>query len=686
MQLASWPTDKALPTFAQVVCALLMLGTLFSNLLHKLRSLWFSALVALVGPSVLKSMKKVHPDVAPFGTLLGVTDGGVEVYSCDYDTVDKAKYPSRESFSGYYNGVYTGFRFQCVELARRYLVVNYAVTFDSIPMAYDIFNLKHVRSIKDEKKRAMKANTNGGFEPPVKGSMLIWEAHGEFKVTGHVAIVVEVTSTHVDIVEQNVEDAIWPQGQKYSRRLKAWYDEEGGFHVQCTYHDGIILGWMNLELGHELGEQDRETCTRDDLDRHIIEITKAAAKSKWLDTSSPAVELFAKEHGERLVTPGEQTACFYSLTESGHAGLKQATEELHRMFLQATDHVVQNDSLLGSEFKIPEKLWAKIRRSWFLRNKDIVSGRFDFALTKNGIKAYEYNADSASCLMEAGYIQDRWARAAGIGTTGQDPSAGLFDQLVETWKARNVQGTMHMLRDAGVEETYHTLYMKEAAERAGIHCKVVEGTSTFSWSQTGQIQDADGEVVKTVWKTWSWQTALNQLNELEFDDYLVETEQIENERKARNLTKAPLLVDILLSNDIRVFEPLWTLIPACKAILPILWQMYPNHPLLLKSSFQLTPDLLQSGYAQKPVTGRGGYNVALYDKKGNLVEQTEGKFHGDKDVYQELCYLPKYDGENVQVCCFAINGEYGGTVLRVDKSNIIGMDSGVYCLRIVNDE
>ena len=38
------------------------------------------------------------------------------------------------------------------------------------------------------------------------------------------------------------------------------------------------------------------------------------------------------------------------------------------------------------------------------------------------------------------------------------------------------------------------------------------------------------------------------------------------------------LVDLLLRPEVMVYEPFWTLIPSNKAILPILWHMFPEHP------------------------------------------------------------------------------------------------------------
>lgn len=40
----------------------------------------------------------------------------------------------------------------------------------------------------------------------------------------------------------------------------------------------------------------------------------------------------------------------------------------------------------------------------------------------------------------------------------------------------------------------------------------------------------------------------------------------------------------------------------------------------------------------------------------------------------------------MQVNTWAVNGDYGGTVLRVDTKGIIGLDSEVYSLRMVDDD
>jgi glutathionylspermidine amidase/synthetase len=90
--------------------------------------------------------------------------------------------------------------------------------------------------------------------------------------------------------------------------------------------------------------------------------------------------------------------------------LIRATNELHRMFMHATNEVIQNDLLLA-KFNIPVAIWPALRASWQdSKNRRTLSGRFDFGIKNENLKVYEYNADSASCLFECGVVQDAWVR------------------------------------------------------------------------------------------------------------------------------------------------------------------------------------------------------------------------------------------------------------------------------------
>lgn len=194
---------------------------------------------------------------APFGTVLGESMVGgqpVQVFSCHYGGMFKMM----RAGNHYHQGTYTGYRFQCVELARRFLIVNYSLTFASVQMAHHIFDqIKHLdpvvqadtpKTSGESSKVPLQAHRNGKSAiAPHIGSLLIWEPQGYFKRTGHVAIVVDVQPQYWDIIEQNVEDRVWPPGRTYSRRLAVTQTgDDNSLHVQCTFSNSLIRGWLNF--------------------------------------------------------------------------------------------------------------------------------------------------------------------------------------------------------------------------------------------------------------------------------------------------------------------------------------------------------------------------------------------------------------------------------------------------------
>jgi len=134
-----------------------------------------------------------------------------------------------------------------------------------------------------------------------------------------------------------------------------------------------------------------------------------------------------------------------------------------------------------------------------------------------------------------------------------------------------------------------------------------------------------------------------------------------------------------------VLGPLWTLIPSNKAILPILWMLYPNHPYLLDTQFELTEALAAAGHVAKPIVGRCGQNIASYDRNSALVTSSSGRFAERDMIYQQLFPLPKIGGMNVQLWSFSVGGTFSGACVRVDPSAIITTKSDILPLRVVPD-
>ncbi len=614
----------------------------------------------------------------PFGAVLGTAPGGVKSYSSDYDTADDREYPSRASYRSYYNGIYMGYKWQCVEFARRWLYVNKGYIFNDVSMAYEIFNLRFVRDVCNDALLPLYSFKNGSQRYPESGCLLIWEEGGAFERTGHVAIITDVTPDYVRIVEQNMDFMPWAEGADYSREIKAKVGAEGDYWLECSLSDSTILGWV-IQTDDPTHAEPVEEANPALFNLKILDVPSSSSAFKpWLNIANADEAAYVEMMGGHKLSSleGDHLRCFL-LSETGQRELKSATDELHGLFMHATDYVLQHDELL-EKFALPPMIVPRIRQSWNNRLNQLITSRFDFCLSEKGLKVYEYNCDSASCYMEAGKVQGKWAKHLGL-KAGEDAGQDLFEDLVEAWRESEVAGIVHVLQDDDREEDYHALFMKSAIEAAGHECVRVVGLSDLRWDERGEIVDVQGNIVKWVWKTWAWETALDQLRD-EVDGCTVLHPELWVEGQS------PRLADVLLRKDIMVFEPLWTLIPSNKAILPVLWALFPNHPLLLNTSFEMSDELMASGYVVKPIVGRGGANIQMFDQKQRVLENKAGKFSERDQIYQQLWPLPKIGGYYVQVSTFTAAGKYAGAGVRVDKSMIIDKNSDCMALRVDENE
>ncbi|HTI89158.1 MAG TPA: glutathionylspermidine synthase family protein, partial [Puia sp.] len=111
-------------------------------------------------------------------------------------------------------------------------------------------------------------------------------------------------------------------------------------------------------------------------------------------------------------------------------------------------------------------------------------------------------------------------------------------------------------------------------------------------------------------------------------------------------------------------EPAWKMILSNNAILPVLWELYPDCPWLLPAYFE-------SGrlrdYVRKPILSREGANIQIV--QGNSVlQQTEGEYGSEGYVYQEFFPLPDLDGNHPVIGSWIIGQEPAGMGIRESES------------------
>ncbi|VTM09166.1 glutathionylspermidine synthase [Klebsiella pneumoniae] len=611
---------------------------------------------------------------APFGTLLGYAPGGVAIYSSNYSSLNPQDYPDDATFRSYIGNEYMGHKWQCVEFARRFLFLTYGFVFTDVGMAYEIFSLRFLREVVNDNILPLQAFANGSRRPPIAGSLLIWQKGGEFKHTGHVAVITQLVGNKVRIAEQNVIHSPLPQGQQWTRELTLEVND-GRYTIKDTFADTEILGWMiqTADTEHSLPQPV--------LPGEAMAIKGARLpnngqfRGKWLNEKDPLQKAYVAANGHFINQDPYQ---YFTISESAEQELIKATNELHLMYLHATDKVMKDDNLLAL-FDIPKILWPRLRLSWQRRRHHMITGRMDFCMDERGLKVYEYNADSASCHTEGGLILEQWLKQGYYGT-GHNPAEGLLDELAGAWKHSRARPFVHIMQDKDLEENYHAQFIQRSLTQAGFESKILFGLDELRWDAAGQLIDADGRLVNCVWKTWAWETAIEQVREVSDEEYAavpIRTGHPQNEVR---------LIDVLLRPEVLVFEPLWTVIPGNKAILPVLWSLFPHHRYLLDTDFEVNDELAKTGYAVKPISGRCGNNIDLIGPQDELLDKTSGQFVDRKNIYQQLWCLPKVDGKYIQVCTFTVGGNYGGTCLRGDSSLVVKKESDIEPLIVLKDK
>lgn len=612
---------------------------------------------------------------APFGTVLGYAPGGVPIYSSDYDTLEDKSALEQHDFEHYVLHEYMGYKWQCVEFARRFLFLNYGTVFTDVRMAYDIFQLRFLRHVVDDNILPLQAYENGSQKAPQPGALLIWASGGEYKYTGHVAIITEVFPDKVRIVEQNVIHHLLPTGQQWTRELPLTY-KDGQYFLQDTFTDTHILGWM-IQTSDTQYALPIPQINPDLLALHSKTLTNHQQydNDAWLDKNTPLEKVYMlANHGAVI---NQNPYHYLTLSKTANQLLMHASNELHLMYLHATEKVLKEPQLL-EKFNIPRILWPRLRLSWKQRRHSMISGRLDFCMDERGLKVYEYNADSASCHTEAGEILEKWAQQS-PDVQGGNPADSLLDALADAWRNSDALKFIHILQDNDAEEDYHALFMQQAMAKAGIESKILRGLDQLQWNRNGKLIDNDVHEVRCVWKTWAWETAFEQLRS-ESEEALSAPPIATGspQRKVR-------LIDVLLRPEVRVFEPLWTAIPSNKAILPVLWELFPNHRYLLDADFAPSDALKTTGYAVKPIAGRCGNNIDLVNHHNGLLDTTSGQFSEQNAIYQQLWCLPKIENRYVQLCTFTCGGHFGGTCVRSDPSLVIRKESDIDPLRVEKD-
>jgi len=301
----------------------------------------------------------------------------------------------------------------------------------------------------------------------------------------------------------------------------------------------------------------------------------------------------------------------------------EASNELYDMFAQAGDYVVEND--LFHEIGIPFNLVDAVKMSW---DSDVhwhLYGRFDFAGGIDGkpIKLIEFNADTPTSLFETSILQ--WAILKLNNMEESHQFNNLYEALGDNFK--------------------RLILMEEDVESFDDH---YEGWKIlFSSVKDNEEEESTVRLLQTIASEAGYVTEFAYIDDVEFaeDGVFYKGESYEywfklipwEDIAIEESDLAMLLTQIMQNQKAIILNPAYTLMFQSKAFMKILWDLYPNHPLLLETSFDPLDGKAQ---VEKRIFGREGANTVIVDADKKVLAETDGEYGEFGVIYQEYTELP----------------------------------------------
>ncbi|MBT2384814.1 glutathionylspermidine synthase family protein [Streptomyces sp. ISL-11] len=348
-------------------------------------------------------------------------------------------------------------------------------------------------------------------------------------------------------------------------------------------------------------------------------------------------------HPDGSLRPYWDESAYYSFTIAEIEALEETVAELHEMCLAAAAHIVKRDRFADLGVTDP-RLAALIAESWRRRAElPSVYARFDLRYDGDGpAKMLEYNADTPTSLVEAASAQWFWMEDR---FPDCDQWNSLHERLVDAWKRQAPLlppgAPLHFAHSADDElgeDLMTVAYLRETAEQAGLATRAIS-MEDIGWDHvSGRFVDERYAFVRACFKLYPWEWLATD----RFGPHALDT--LDN----GGGTGSTLWI-----------EPAWKMLLSNKALLAVLWELFPGHPNLLPAYLDGPRELAGThGWVAKPLLGREGDGVTVHAAGDAPVLRDE------PCCYQQLAPLPEIDGNRVVLGAWVVEEEPAGLGIR----------------------
>lgn len=323
--------------------------------------------------------------------------------------------------------------------------------------------------------------------------------------------------------------------------------------------------------------------------------------------------------------------------------IEDPTAQLHQMCLEAVDRIINDEQWL-SRFCIPPEHWDLIYHSWQERAPSLYS-RLDLVYDgKNPAKLLENNADTPTSLYESGFWQWLWLEQQ-VDKLVLPRHSDQFNSLQEKLIQRFMEigqhyaiEQMHFTCCKDTEEDRGTVqYLQDCAQAAGLHSDFIY-VEDIGLGDTGVFTDLRNNPITDCFKLYPWEFMFRE----SFGSALYEA-------------------------NTHWLEPPWKALLSNKALLPLLWEMFPNHPNLLPAYFADNTTHYNTGkWIKKPIFSREGANISMVEN-GQETRLSDGPYGEEGYIIQAYNPLPVFDSNHTLIGSWLVDDMPAGISVREDN-------------------
>jgi glutathionylspermidine synthase len=328
----------------------------------------------------------------------------------------------------------------------------------------------------------------------------------------------------------------------------------------------------------------------------------------------------------------------YSFTSAEIDTLEAASNTLQDMCLTAAQHII--DEKRYAELDIPEQAIEAIEWAWN-NEPPALYGRFDLswagAQSNSAPKLLEYNADTPTSLLEATIIQWHWLNdmPQSLVSSTPDQFNSIHEKLIAKWKDIDpyLSKPIYFAALDNPEDQLTISYLCDTAQQAGLDT-IQLFLQEIGWNDDQQLfLDPEEQPMFSIFKLYPWEAMLQE----EFAPHAIDTYP-----------------------NIRWIEPIWKMLLSNKGILPILWELNPNHELLLESHFD-SPGAMRN-YVRKPLMSREGANISII-RDNATTASSPGPYNG-RQICQALAPEATFDHRHTVLGLWMIDQDCCGLGVR----------------------